>query len=124
MTGPRQGRRQGRPHGPAGGDGWIYGWHAVRAALANPERQCRPLLATEDAARRLALPPGSALQVEIVDRARLAQILPGDAVHQGVALLADPLAAPGLDEVLFGADDRSVLLVLDQVSDPHNVGAV
>jgi 23S rRNA (guanosine2251-2'-O)-methyltransferase len=104
---------------------WLYGAHTVRAALANPERSLRRLLATAEAAR--ALPPGR-IQPEIVDRAALEAVLPPEAVHQGLALLADPLPEVGVEDIAFqaGADPaaRSVVVVLDQVTDPQNVGAV
>ena len=99
----------------------LYGWHSVTAALANPARRVRKLLATENAARRLveekvktAPPP------EIVRPDAIAARLPADAVHQGLYLEADPLPSPPIEEL---ATD-SVVLVLDQITDPHNVGAI
>ena len=110
----------------------LYGWHPVTAALANPNRRCRRLMATADAARRLAdhagrhrgaMPAGPA--VERVESERLAALLPDDAVHQGLVLEADPLPQPDLDDVVAGLDAGAGLLVaLDQVTDPHNVGAI
>ena len=102
---------------------WLYGYHAVAAALANPNRRLRRLLVTEDAEAGLEkqLPPPWAVSPERVDRARLDTLLGRDIVHQGVALLADPLAPPSLQSVL---DKTGVIIVLDQVTDPRNVGAI
>ncbi len=108
---------------------WLYGRHTVLAAAANPRRRLRRLLAVGNslaeveaaAARAGTLRPPA----EPIDRETLARLLPPHAVHQGMAALADPLAAPTLDELI----DRpgplpSTLIVLDQAEDPRNVGAV
>jgi 23S rRNA (guanosine2251-2'-O)-methyltransferase len=102
---------------------WLYGHHAVAAALANPARRLRRLLLTEegDAAIGKLLPPPWAISPERVDRGRLDHLLGRDVVHQGAALLADPLAPPSLQSVL---DKPGVIIVLDQVTDPRNVGAI
>ena len=99
----------------------LYGWHTVTAALQNPARKLRKLLATENAARRLAEEnlPASA-PPEIVRPDAIAARLPPDAVHQGLYAEADPLPSPAIEDV---ADD-GIVLVLDQVTDPHNVGAI
>ena len=122
------------------GAGWLYGRHAVAAALANPERRWRRLAVlaaeAEEAARLAAAAraerrgPGSAPAgeaVSVLDRAALALLLPEGAAHQGWALAVEPLAMPDLDDVLRAAavtPGRSIITILDQVSDPHNVGAV
>jgi 23S rRNA (guanosine2251-2'-O)-methyltransferase len=98
----------------------IYGWHSVLAALENPQRRFRRLLATENAARRLAednikLP----LEPELVSAEAIAALAGREAVHQGVYAEADPLPSPELDEVA-----RGIVLVLDQITDPYNVGAI
>jgi 23S rRNA (guanosine2251-2'-O)-methyltransferase len=99
----------------------LYGWHSVTAALHNPARRLRRLLATENAARRLADEKlATAPAPEIVRPDAIAARLPPDAVHQGLYAEADPLAAPPLEAL---ATD-GVVLVLDQVTDPHNVGAI
>ena len=105
---------------------WLYGRHAVAAALANPARRtglvgAALVLAERDAARAFA-----AHGPEIVDRDALRQVLPEGAVHQGLALLAEPLAAGGLESVLDAARsrERAAAVVLDRVQDPRNVGAV
>ena len=106
-----------------GGDGPVilYGWHTVTAALANPARHIRKLLLTENAARRLAdenVPTRIAPEMvrpDIIDRR-----LGPDAVHQGLLAEADPLPSPDIDTL---AQD-GIVLVLDQITDPHNVGAI
>ena len=114
--------RHGTPDSPHG-TVWLYGQHAVAAALANPARRLRRLLLTEEAEAALAsrLPPPWSIAHERVDRPRLDQLLGRDVVHQGVALLADPWATPGLAQTL---EQPGPILVLDQVSDPRNVGAI
>jgi 23S rRNA (guanosine2251-2'-O)-methyltransferase len=98
----------------------LYGWHTVTAALRNPARRMRKLLATENAARRLADERIDA-KPEIVRPDDIAARLPPDAVHQGLYAEADPLPGPPLAEL---GGDGSVVVVLDQVTDPHNVGAI
>ncbi len=105
---------------------WLHGLHPVAAALANPARRLRRLLLTEEAEAALAarLPTGQPWRVapERTDRARFATFLHEDAVHQGAALLADPLPPVPLDRAL--AHGEGPALVLDQVTDPRNVGAI
>jgi 23S rRNA (guanosine2251-2'-O)-methyltransferase len=99
----------------------LYGWHTVKAALGNPQRRIRRLLATENAARRLASdgqPPR--ITPEIVRPDVIAGQLAADAVHQGLMAEADPLPAPAIDEL----GRHGIVLVLDQITDPHNVGAI
>jgi 23S rRNA (guanosine2251-2'-O)-methyltransferase len=121
-------RRDHAGHAPARGQApagsiWIYGLHPVAAALANPARRSRRLLLTEEAEAALTarLPLPWPLAHERIERARLDQMLAKDAVHQGIALLADPLSPPPLGAVL---EKPGVILVLDQVTDPRNVGAI
>jgi 23S rRNA (guanosine2251-2'-O)-methyltransferase len=106
---------------PADDTAVLYGWHTVTAALANPARRLRRLLATENAARRLA-EEGIAAKPppEIVRPDAIAGRLPPDAVHQGLYAEAEPLPAPPIETL--AAD--GVVLVLDQITDPHNVGAI
>ena len=115
------------PRGAQGSGGvWLHGLHPVAAALANPARRLRRLLLTEEAEAALAarLPAGQPwrIQPERADRARFHTFLSEDAVHQGAALLADPLPPVPLDRALAHADGPA--LVLDQVTDPRNVGAI
>jgi 23S rRNA (guanosine2251-2'-O)-methyltransferase len=99
----------------------LYGWHTVAAALNNPQRHIRKLLLTENAARRLA-DENIALSVtpEIVRPALIDARLGPDAVHQGLLAEADPLPSPDIDEL----PQQGIVLVLDQITDPHNVGAI
>ena len=101
---------------------WLYGLHAVAAALANPARRLRRLLLTEEAEATLISrrPPPWGLPPERVERGRLDHLLGRDTAHQGAALLADPLPTPSLAQALERAGP---VLVLDQVTDPRNVGA-
>jgi 23S rRNA (guanosine2251-2'-O)-methyltransferase len=99
----------------------LYGWHSVKAALENPARHIRKLLATDNAARRLTeenVP--LAVTPEIVRPGAIAERLPPDAVHQGLYLEADPLPSPPVEEIA----PHGIVLVLDQITDPHNVGAI
>jgi 23S rRNA (guanosine2251-2'-O)-methyltransferase len=107
----------------AGSDGPVilYGWHTVAAALANPERQIRKLYLTENAARRLAEETiDTRVTPEIVRPGAIDQRLSPDAVHQGLLAEADALPSPGIDTL----EQRGIVLVLDQITDPHNVGAI
>ena len=113
----------------ASGTYWLYGFHAVAAALANPERRSRKLLATSDALDTLNREVGTAAAggVETVDRGAIARRLPRNAVHQGVALEVWPLAPRRFADVLAldaNQPKPNIVVLLDQVTDPHNVGAV
>ncbi|MCZ6764400.1 MAG: RNA methyltransferase [Alphaproteobacteria bacterium] len=102
---------------------WIYGHHAVRAALANPVRRCRRLLvAAADGVDAATIE--AACEPQIVTPAEIEAVLPAGAVHQGIALLADPLAQPDLAEICAAPAADALVLVLDQVTDPRNLGAV
>ncbi len=99
----------------------LYGWHTVAEALANPKRRFRKLMATENAVRRLeeeglALP----LEPQIVKPYEIDKILGPDAVHQGLLAEVDHLPSPPLAK----AAKHDLVLVLDQITDPHNVGAI
>jgi 23S rRNA (guanosine2251-2'-O)-methyltransferase len=98
----------------------LYGWHTVLAALANPNRRIRRLLATENAARRLEEEAATPVAPEIVRPDAIAGRLPADAVHQGLYAEADPLPTPAIETLA----PEGVVLALDQVTDPHNVGAI
>jgi 23S rRNA (guanosine2251-2'-O)-methyltransferase len=105
----------------------FYGRHAVTAALANPERVVRKMWATREAAAALSLPP--IVPVTYADVADLGRMVPADAPHQGLVAEVDPLEDVWLGDLLEqGAGDAEErprpLLVLDQVTDPHNVGAI
>jgi 23S rRNA (guanosine2251-2'-O)-methyltransferase len=102
---------------------WLYGHHPVLAALANPERRIERLLATRDVAERHAA-EFAGKSPQILARDELAQRLPAGAVHQGLAILTSPLEEPALEDVLARCGDDALVLALDQVTDPHNVGAI
>ena len=113
-------RRETLAPGPDGPSA-LYGWHTVKAALENPARQFRKLLATENTARRLAeervpLP----VTPDIVRPSAIAERLSPDAVHQGIYAEADPLPSPDIEAIA----PTGIVLVLDQITDPHNVGAI
>ncbi|MFZ5779352.1 MAG: 23S rRNA (guanosine(2251)-2'-O)-methyltransferase RlmB [Pseudomonadota bacterium] len=134
---PYTGAMRSRPPRPArpsrGGhqSGWLYGRHAVLAALANPERRVERVLATREFAERhaaelAALPPAGRPggRLELLSRDDLAHRLPPGAVHQGIAALAAPLEEAQLDDLLARCGEHALVLALDQVTDPHNVGAI
>jgi 23S rRNA (guanosine2251-2'-O)-methyltransferase len=99
----------------------IYGKHAVEAALANPKRVKRQLFATRNAMDKLAQHSTPKLRRNLVESQQLESLLPTQAVHQGLALEVQPLPQPDLEEV---AELGKPLIMLDQVSDPHNIGAI
>lgn len=112
---------------------WIYGRHAVAAALANPARRCLRLVCTRETAEattalllgaRAALAPPAP---DILDRHALGALLPPGAVHQSMALESERLPKPDLETVLAAIPPEGaphILVLLDQVTDPHNVGAI
>ena len=122
---PRRQREIADPH-------WLFGLHAVHAALINPQRARRRLLSTDNAAASVRAMlsdaegnSGPPPNLEIVTRQALERHLPDGATHQGVALLVDPLPTVDLDDLgRAAALQPGPVLVLDRVSDPHNVGAV
>ena len=125
---------QGPPRPKGQNERWLYGRHPVVAALANPERRWRRLAVLpgqEEEAEALVASARAARQgdgepIRVLDRQGFAALVSDEAVHQGLALEVEPLEAPDFDDVLRGAElaPRAVLVVLDQVSDPQNVGAV
>jgi 23S rRNA (guanosine2251-2'-O)-methyltransferase len=132
--GAKQGAKEGTKTGSPGrrpawrdrdrdsdGPAILYGWHTVTLALANPARQFRKLLLTENAARRLADENiDTRIAPEIVRPSQIDQMLGPDAVHQGLLAEADPLPSPDIDTLA----PEGLVLVLDQITDPHNVGAI
>jgi len=124
---PRAGGRRPpfRKFGPGArdrdGPALLYGWHTVKEALANPQRRFHRLLATENALHRLAedgITPN--IKPTLVRPEDIAAELGPDAVHQGLLAEADPLPSPAIDKLT----PAGILLVLDQITDPHNVGAI
>lgn len=100
----------------------LWGKHAVAAALDNPHRKVLKAWATRDAAAYMRFPKD--VPVTLADVADLARLVPHDAPHQGVVIEVEALEEAWLDGILNDAPERAVLLVLDQVTDPHNVGAI
>jgi len=117
----RDAKGGGKGHAKGEGPVILYGWHSVTMALANPQRHIRKLFVTENVARRLAdekidtrVPP------ELMHPGDIDRRLGPDAVHQGLLAEADPLPGLHLDEL----PQDGIVLVLDQITDPHNVGAI
>ena len=127
-AGPKHGHRfrpKGRPDRSGGppADDWIWGWHAVSAALGNPRRgPMVRLLATPDRTRQIESTHGRQRALETTEAHAIGLILPQGAVHQGVALRPGDLS--DVELVDFAPAPGAVLLMLDQVTDPQNVGAI
>jgi 23S rRNA (guanosine2251-2'-O)-methyltransferase len=100
----------------------LWGRHAVAAALDNPARKVLRAWATREAAAFMKFPKEVALT--LAEAPDLARLVPADAPHQGVVVEVEPLDDVWLDGLLHDAPERGLLLVLDQVTDPHNVGAI
>jgi len=117
----RRGRRPsgGPPHSQNAGESLIYGWHSALAALQNPRRHIKRVLATRNAMQRLA-EAGVANLPEPVEAREIERVAGVDAVHQGIAIVVNPLPESEIDALA----DAKLLLVLDQITDPHNVGAM
>lgn len=110
----------------SGGTGghWVYGWHAVNAALANPERIVTRIIASPAAAEKLQLPTRRLPTPHIMEPRELDRILGNDSVHQGIAAEVKPLEPYRIEDILNIENPRGPIVILDQVSDPHNVGAI
>jgi 23S rRNA (guanosine2251-2'-O)-methyltransferase len=129
--GGKPAEKLGRPAGKppsrreAGGE-WLYGLHAVQAALSNPLRKLGRAALTPRAAEILGKTLLERAQVEIMEPGAIDRLLPPGAVHQGAALEAWPLKSRDLEGILAESapEGRRIVLVLDQLSDPHNVGAI
>jgi 23S rRNA (guanosine2251-2'-O)-methyltransferase len=152
---PKKDRRHfyPRPDAKAADGLWLYGLHAVRAALANPRRKLKRAVLTARAAEEMGAKLLGRVRHEIADGDAVARLLPPGAVHQGVALSCEPLARRDLEDALTlspdvkrpdrsgrevvprtsspsalhlagGGNRRRIVLVLDQISDPHNAGAI
>ena len=120
-------------HGKSGVAIWIYGTHPVSEVLRNKHRIIRRLVAISEGQKQLASEFASLISVreqplvpEALDRHAFERLLPAGSVHQGIAALVEPLAPPDLFEICDAAESSgaSLLLILDQVTDPHNVGAI
>lgn len=99
---------------------WLYGRHPCLSALQNPKRICHEvfLLASHEAKYRPNI--ARSVPIHIVDKITLEKKIPSDALHQGIALRVDPLPLVTLEDIAPGG----VLVMLDQVTDPHNIGAI
>lgn len=114
-------RRKTFKHDPDTGPFFLYGLHTVRAALDNPSRKKTRLLVTPNALNRLReTGPVAGVPIEETTPKALDSLLGSEAVHQGAALEVDPVTRATLSEI----DKRDLIVVLDQVTDPHNVGAI
>lgn len=103
----------------------LWGRHAVIAALANPDRTVKRIWGTREALAALDLPP--VLPITFCEVTDLARMVPGDAPHQGLVAEVLPLDDVALVDVLqyeVDSDSRRPFVILDQVTDPHNIGAV
>lgn len=123
----RQYSRHRRPAGqsPRGQAPRFWGRHAVLAALANPDRRIKKIWGTREALAALDLPP--VIPIAYAEVTDLARLVPRDAPHQGLVIEVDPLEDIWLTDLLqdeVDNDRRRPIVVLDQVTDPHNIGAV
>ncbi len=117
MTRRKKSHQQHKPQRPR-----LWGRHAVAAALDNPQRRIVKAWATRDAADSMRFPDD--VPVTFADVADLGRLVAGDSPHQGVVVEVEPLESAWLDALVADAPESAVLLVLDQVTDPHNVGAI
>jgi 23S rRNA (guanosine2251-2'-O)-methyltransferase len=117
MARKNKGKGGGNPNRPR-----FWGKHAVAAALDNPERKVLKAWATREAAAFMRFP--AEVPVTMAEAPDLGRMVPHDAPHQGVVIEVEPLDEIWLADLLGDAPERAVLLVLDQVTDPHNVGAI
>ncbi len=130
---PKDSKPSPAAQGGPGRGAWLYGLHPVAAAWVNPERRCRRLLVTESALESLAPAMAEAARAgldrpapTVAERAEIDRVTPPGAVHQGAALDASPLPELGIEDVCAAgeAESAALVVVLDQVTDPHNVGAI
>ncbi len=129
-------KKTGKSSGNSGkqGNSWLYGGHAVIAALANPARQLRRLVLSLDAEetygdridRALATGGHRLNDKNILQKQEIEALLPAGAVHQGIALLADPLADLDIEDIIgqTAGQPQATVIILDQATDPHNIGAI
>ncbi len=116
-----------RPPRAPGGRLWLYGRHPVEAALGNPKRGKIRLLATAEALAELPeklLNAPKAPNTEVVERAMIDNLVPDGAVHQGLALLVEPLTPVTIDDLCELENPNLIVVALDRANDPHNIGAI
>ncbi len=128
---PNRGYNDARTHekkalsgGGSSGGHFVYGWHAVNAALANPERSVTRILASPAAAEKLKLPARRLPNPHIMEPRELDRILGSESVHQGIAAELRPLEPYAIEDIINIDNPKGPIVILDQVSDPHNVGAI
>jgi 23S rRNA (guanosine2251-2'-O)-methyltransferase len=131
MSNPKRYNPKSIKHPPArqatapGRTYWLYGLHAVKAALSNKRRHIRRAVATSGALERLAAEfEARKITPDLMSAHEVGSLLAADAVHQGVALEVQMLPEIALEEYLASAKSIKPLILLDQVTDPHNVGAI
>ncbi len=123
ITSPRPNRQKSAQSGHNGH--WIWGMHAAQAALDNPKRTLHKVFVTPKAAARLNLDPSSlhrAAPIHLASPDEIGGLLPEGAAHQGIALSCAPLPPNHLD--MLADEAKGLIIVLDQITDPHNVGAM
>ena len=104
---------------------WLFGLHAVRDALVNPRREKLRLIVTQNAEAKLAdAIAASGMEPELADARKFSAPIDPGSVHQGAALEVKPLDWGSLEEVCIGDSAAPRVLLLDRVTDPHNVGAI
>ena len=116
--------RDKKPSSGGAGGHWVYGWHAVNAALANEERVVIRIVATPNAAEKLELPKRKLPAPHIMEHREIDRILGSESVHQGIGAEVKPLEPYTIDDIINIENPRGPIVILDQVSDPHNVGAI
>jgi len=124
MTRPHSKRFYKRAEARPAAGLWLYGLHAVKAALANPHRKVSRAVLSERAAAEVGPKLLGRVRHELTDPEAVGKLLPPGSVHQGVALACEPLPRRDLADVLVPSGRRRIVLVLDQISDPHNTGAI
>lgn len=103
---------------------WLYGRHSCKAALGNPRRKIIKIMATRNAADKMRDELDELVEiVEIVDDRKISLKLSPDSVHQGIAMLVEPLNDGNVDYAALAANTNLVVL-LDEITDPHNIGAI
>ena len=120
---PGEDRPVSRLAAPKGDLYWLYGNHPVQAALDNPGRKVHKLICTKGQVEQYES-QAREMEFAVTDREQLDLLFQEGAVHQGVAALVSPLPQLALEDILEKSSDESLLVILDQVTDPHNVGAV
>lgn len=104
---------------------WLFGLHAVRDALMNPKREKLRLVVTKNASNKLSNAIEMAgVEPELTDPRKFKAPLDAGSVHQGAALEVKPLVWGNLSEICAGGEGQPLVVLLDQVTDPHNVGAI